>query len=156
MNARGLLLLSRKLMQIAEAALPQNNKPPTSVRLVLIDVAYHPGSSISEITDRTGFPQSLVSMSVAKLRDLGVVATEPDPTDRRRTLVRPTTRMQTMAQERGETCIEAALTNALTVADDGQLTAALAALDVLARLLVPEVLTDDTQDPATTSAADQQ
>jgi DNA-binding MarR family transcriptional regulator len=156
MNATGLLLLSRKLMQIAEAALPQNNKPPTSVRLVLIDVAYHPGSSITEITDRTGFPQSLVSMSVAKLRDLGVVATEPDPTDRRRTLVRPTTRMQTMAQGRGETSIEAALTNALAVADDGQLTAALAALDVLARLLVPEVLTDDAQDPATTSAADQQ
>ena len=80
-------------MQIAESVLPQQ-KAATSLRFVALDVGYHPDSSISEITERTGLPQSLVSMSVAKLRDLGVVQTEPDPADRRRTLVHPTAVME--------------------------------------------------------------
>src|SRR5271155_3375243 len=89
MNPMSLYLLGRKLMQIAEGMLPTGRKL-TSARLVFVDVAYHPNSSISEITERTGFPQSLVSTAVAKLRDLGLLATDPDPVDRRRTLVRTT------------------------------------------------------------------
>lgn len=56
--------------------------------LVLADVFAHPGSSISEITARTGMPQSHVSETVARLRDQGTVESFPDPADRRRTLVR--------------------------------------------------------------------
>ncbi|MBO0826701.1 MAG: MarR family transcriptional regulator [Streptosporangiales bacterium] len=61
---------------------------PTSVRLIMGDIVEHPGSAVGEITARTGFPQSHVSASVAKLREAGVVETETDPRDRRRTLVR--------------------------------------------------------------------
>ena len=46
------------------------------------------GSSISEITARTGMPQSHVSETVARLREQGTVESFPDPADRRRTLVR--------------------------------------------------------------------
>jgi DNA-binding MarR family transcriptional regulator len=133
-----LFLLGRKLMQIAEELLPQD-KIATSLRLVVIDVAYHPDSSISEITERTKFPQSLVSMSVAKLRDLGVVETAPDPADHRRTLVRATERMRARAQERAGSPIEGVLATQLGHEHQDQVGEALAALDVLARLLTPEV-----------------
>lgn len=137
-----LFLLGRRLMQIAEQALPQG-KAATSLRLVLIDVAYHPGSSISEITERTGFPQSLVSLSVAKLRDIGVVETAPDPADRRRTLVHTTERMRERAQERAGSSIETAIVNHLGPDNEDQVDEALAALDVLGRLLTPEVTEDE-------------
>lgn len=136
-----LFLLGRRLMQIAETGLPRG-KVAASLRLVLIDIAYHPGSSISEITERTGFPQSLVSMSVAKLRELGIVHTEPDPADRRRTLVRPTPRMGERARERGSSPIEAAIANQLGPEHEDQLGEVLTALDVLAGVLTPEVTTD--------------
>lgn len=133
-----LFLLGRRLMQIAEELLPQA-KVATSLRLVAIDVAYHPDSSISEITERTKFPQSLVSMTVAKLRDLDVVQTAPDPADHRRTLVRATGQMRARAQERGGSPIESVLVKQLGPEHEAQAGAALAALDVLARLLTPEV-----------------
>ena len=89
MNTMELYLLGRRLMQIAESALP-SGKSATVARLVLIDVAFHPDSSISEITERTALHQSQVSGAVRTLRERGVLETEPDPADRRRTLVRTT------------------------------------------------------------------
>ena len=138
-------------MQIAESVLPQQ-KAATSLRFVALDVGYHPDSSISEITERTGLPQSLVSMSVAKLRELGVVQTEPDPADRRRTLVHATAAMGARAQRAGGTSIEAALAEALAVDDHKDVADALAALDLLARLLVPETLEGDTEPTAAARA----
>jgi DNA-binding MarR family transcriptional regulator len=90
-NGLELLVLGRALMKIGGAALPApgGEALPASVRSVLIDIAQHPGSSVSEITARTGFPQSHVSASIARLQDNGSVLAEPDPRDRRRTLVRP-------------------------------------------------------------------
>jgi DNA-binding MarR family transcriptional regulator len=60
---------------------------PTSVRMVLVDVAEHPGGTIGQIVERLGFPQSHVSAAVARLRDDGMLVTNVDPADRRRTLV---------------------------------------------------------------------
>src|SRR5580693_7809367 len=60
---------------------------PTGPSLVLRDVFAHPGSSITDITARTGLPQSYVSESVARLRSQGILETSADPADRRRTLV---------------------------------------------------------------------
>jgi DNA-binding MarR family transcriptional regulator len=136
-----LFLLGRRLMEIAERLLPQG-KATTSLRLVLIDVAYHPATAISEITERTGFPQSLVSLSVAKLREIGVVETAPDPVDRRRTLVHTTEQMRSRAQKRAGSSIETAILAQLGPENEDQVGEALAALDVLARLLTPEVMTD--------------
>jgi DNA-binding MarR family transcriptional regulator len=55
---------------------------------VIEDVIKHPASSISEIQQRTGFVQGHVSKSVARLKARGLVETEPDPSDGRRTRVR--------------------------------------------------------------------
>jgi DNA-binding MarR family transcriptional regulator len=138
-NATDLFLLGRRLMQIAESVLPQGNEP-TSLRLVLIDIAYHPGSSITQITERTGFPQSLVSMSVSRLRDVGVVQTEPDPADRRRTLVRPTAKLAQRGQQgAGGVSIQDAVAGALAEEDRQELAEVIAALDLLANKLLPDV-----------------
>jgi DNA-binding MarR family transcriptional regulator len=51
------------------------------------DIAHHRGTSIGEIAERTGLAQSLVSTTVAKLRDAGMVEVETDPADRRRARV---------------------------------------------------------------------
>jgi DNA-binding MarR family transcriptional regulator len=135
-----LFLLGRKLMQIAEGALP-GGKKGTSRRLVFVDVAYHPNSSISEITTRTGFPQSLVSTAVAGLRELGLLESEPDPLDRRRTLVRTTPALEAIQDRLGSVPIDDILAREL--AADNQLTGVIAAIDLLSRLLIPEVLSDD-------------
>src|SRR5580692_11081147 len=46
---------------------------PTGPSLVLRDVFANPGSSITDITARTGLPQSYVSESVARLRGQAIV-----------------------------------------------------------------------------------
>ncbi|MFD1052512.1 MarR family transcriptional regulator, partial [Kibdelosporangium lantanae] len=71
---------------------------PASVRAVMIDVFEHPDTSIQEITQRTGYPQSHVSASVTKLRDGGIFVTSTDPKDRRRTLVRASPDVPARAQ----------------------------------------------------------
>jgi DNA-binding MarR family transcriptional regulator len=136
-----LFLLGRKLMQVAESGLPQG-KITTSVRLVLADVAYHPGSSITEITERTGFPQSLVSLAVARLREAGVVESEPDPSDRRRTLVRTTAALEARAKRADTPPVGALVAEELPAELQHLVPEADAALHLLARLLIPEVLDD--------------
>jgi DNA-binding MarR family transcriptional regulator len=134
-----LFLLGRKLMQVAEGALPRS-QGATSARLVLIDVVYHQGSSITEITERTGFPQSLVSMAVAKLRELGMLESEPDPMDRRRTLVRTTPALKAIPNRLGQVSIEDIVAKELDLDDQSRVTEVIEALDLVARLIIPEVL----------------
>lgn len=55
---------------------------------MLGDVFANPGTSIRAIAERTALPESYVSESVAKLREEGLVSTEVEAADRRRTLVR--------------------------------------------------------------------
>jgi DNA-binding MarR family transcriptional regulator len=137
-----LFLLGRKLMQIANGALPQG-KTATSARLIFVDVAYHANSSISEITERTGFPQSLVSTAVARLCDMGMLASGPDPHDRRRTLVRTTPAPSGVRDRLSRLTIDDLIAKELASDDRAELTEVIAALDLLSRLLTPEVLSDD-------------
>lgn len=138
MNAVELFILGRKLMKLAEDALPQ--RMATSVRLIVVDIAYHPGSSISEITERTGFPQSQVSASVAKLRELGVFDTEIDSADRRRTLVRMTPAAMERAGTVGSTPIEQVLAPALDHANGSEVAEVIDALEFLAQRVTPKAL----------------
>jgi DNA-binding MarR family transcriptional regulator len=142
MNPMSLFLLGRKLMQIAEGALPKG-QTAKSGRLVFVDVAYHPGSSISEITERTGFPQSLVSTAVARLRDIGLLESGPDPLDRRRTLVRTTPGFNAVQERLGRVSIDDLVARELGDEDQGELTDVIAALELLSRLLTPEVLSEE-------------
>jgi DNA-binding MarR family transcriptional regulator len=105
MDALDLIILGRELARIGERAMreadPDGNGPgafgaalPVGALIVMRDVLTHPGSSISDITARTGLPQSHVSESVNKLRVKGVAEINADPADRRRTLVRLTATSQ--------------------------------------------------------------
>jgi DNA-binding MarR family transcriptional regulator len=141
MNGLELYLLGRKLMKLGEEALPPSGLDDmgASVRSVLTDVFSHPGSSVSEIKDRTGFPQSHVSSSVARLRDLGVLVTAPDRADRRRTLVRPADGMVQKAVKRAASSVDATLAEAIGPDTQDRLPEVLAALDLLGELIMPQV-----------------
>ncbi|MER7768769.1 helix-turn-helix domain-containing protein [Kitasatospora sp. NPDC096140] len=158
MNGVELFLLGRTLMKIGEQAMPRPDRSEQpaqsdpsetgargSVRSVLVtlgDVVAHPGTTVGEITARTGLPQSQVSTAVARLVETGSVTTEPDPADRRRRLVHPAAHPSARVAEVRATTIDDALTAALTTPDgtapDPQLFHEVAtAIDTLARHLTP-------------------
>ena len=115
MNALDLIMLGRQLTKIGEEVLRGSKAQamPTGPSLVLRDVFAHPGSSITDVTARTGLPQSYVSESVARLRDQGIVETSADPADGRRTLVRVTAAHPRTVAAKGSAPVDAALAAAL-------------------------------------------
>jgi DNA-binding MarR family transcriptional regulator len=137
-NAVKLYLLGRKLMKIAEGALPKpaTGGAPASVRMILIDIGEHPDSSVGEIATRTGFPQSHVSASVARLREFGALVTSADPRDRRRTLTRLAPGIAQRSQ-RAAVPVDSVLAAALGSSDPTELDEVTAALDRLAARLMP-------------------
>jgi DNA-binding MarR family transcriptional regulator len=100
-DAVDLIILGRQLTRIGERAMREGDLEtdgpgslgvplPAGALIVMRDVLANPGSSISDITARTGLPQSYVSESVNRLRMKGIAEINADPADRRRTLVRLT------------------------------------------------------------------
>ena len=146
MNAVELYLLGRKLMKIAEEALPKppTGGPPTSVRMILIDIAEHPDSSVGEIASRTGFPQSHVSTSIARLRELGALVTSIDPGDRRRTLTRLAPGIRRRSR-RADVPVDSVLAAALESSDPIEVEEVIEALDGLAARLMPASARHHTQ-----------
>ncbi|WP_211349401.1 MarR family winged helix-turn-helix transcriptional regulator [Micromonospora pisi] len=145
MNGIELFLLGRTLMKIGEEAIPtdgvgQYSTSHRSVLIVASDIRAYPGSSIGEIAERTGFPQSKVSACVARLREAGAIDTEADPTDRRRLLVRPAARISARVDRVRSAPIEGALAAALGTDDPQRIAEVAAALDTLARHLTPQAL----------------
>ena len=136
MKSTDLFLLGRRLMKLAEEGLPGQGVN-NSVRLVLLDVAANPGSSISEITARTGSPQSHVSTSVIKLRQIGVVRTEVDPRDRRRTLVWVVPEALERAHSRITSTADAAIGRALGNPPSAEVAEVIGALEMVADRLGP-------------------
>jgi len=131
MNALDLIMLGRQLTKIGEEVLRGSKAQamPTGPSLVLRDVFAHPDSSITEVTARTGLPQSYVSDSVARLRDQGIVETSADPADGRRTLVRVTAQHPRTVAAKGSAPADAALAAALGhAADAGEIIGTLSAL----------------------------
>ena len=142
MNGVELFLLGRKLMKLGEEAIPPGGfrALPTSVRSILLDVFEHPNTSVGEITARTGFPQSHVSASVAKLRDEGLFTTTIDPNDRRRTLVRRSPEVTRRAANKPMVPIDDALANALGTSDPNLIEKLSQALDLIAHHLNPDAI----------------
>jgi DNA-binding MarR family transcriptional regulator len=142
MNGVELFLLGRKLMKIGEEAIPRNGfrELPTSVRSILLDVFEHPDTSVGEIATRTGFPQSHISASVAKLRDEGVFVTTIDPSDRRRTLVRRSPEVTRRVATKEMVPIRDALSAALGSDDESFIAQISDALDLLAEHLNPDAI----------------
>lgn len=126
--------LARKLMRIAEDAIPDPTgmrQLPPAVRHVMTDVFTHPGSSIAEIADRTGFPASHVRTSVTTLRDRGAVTTTADPDDADRTHVRPVARHR--AADPAAPAVDDQLAAAAGIHDPEQAKQLVATLENLAR-----------------------
>ncbi len=131
-------MLGRQLSRIGEEAMRGSRAPgmPTGPSLVLRDVFAHPDSSISDVTARTGLPQSYVSESVAKLRDQGIVETSADPSDGRRTLVRIAPDHPRTVVAKGAVSVDATLAEALGEPADGAAIAQIISTlgDIAARL----------------------
>ncbi len=139
MTGDELYRLGRRLMAIARQAMTDPDDPavPAGETAVIDDVLDHPNSAVQDITARTGFAQSYVSATVARLRDKGWVETSVDPADRRRTLVRlPDLMVQAIAEREGRS-LDEALTVALADLDAAARADVLALLDALAQRLPP-------------------
>jgi DNA-binding MarR family transcriptional regulator len=138
-NGLELFRLGRALMKIGEQAIATAGYQPlpTSVRLIVADVFEHPDSAVGEIAERTGFPQSHVSASVARLRDAGAFVTVADPADRRRTLVRTSANVRRRAAQaqRSPGPINGPLGAALGTPDARAVGKVIAMLEALARRL---------------------
>lgn len=102
---------------------------------VLEDVIAHPGSSVGEIGHRTGFVQSHVSVSTARLAARGLIITESDPADGRRTRLRVAEDVLHAIGRRAARRVDETLARA--VADPATAQRVTTLLDELARLLLP-------------------
>jgi DNA-binding MarR family transcriptional regulator len=101
---------------------------------VIEDALKNPGSPVSEIKARTGFAQSHVSESVARLKERGLIETFADPRDRRRTRVRLSeTARQAVLARAGRDADDVI---ARAIADRERAERASALLDELAELLL--------------------
>ncbi|MEU7244998.1 MarR family winged helix-turn-helix transcriptional regulator [Streptomyces sparsogenes] len=96
-----------------------------------------PGTSVGDITARTGLPQSQISTAVARLKEAGSITTAPDPADRRRVLISPAAEPSARVQQVRATTIDTALAAALDTGDPRRLREVTDALAVLARHLTP-------------------
>lgn len=139
MMAFDLIVLGRQLARIGETVMRGQAPPaqPTIAGMVLADVFAHPGSSISEITARTGMPQSHVSETVARLREQGTVESFPDPADRRRTLVRVSARHPGSVMRAALVPVDAELTAALGDIGSDEAADTIKTLEALAARLRP-------------------
>jgi DNA-binding MarR family transcriptional regulator len=102
------------------------------------DVLANPGSSITDITTRTGLPQSYVSESVNKLRVKGYAEITADPADRRRTLVRLTARHLERVARHSARDADGVLRSALGDVDEAKAQKVIALLTDLAHRLRTE------------------
>jgi DNA-binding MarR family transcriptional regulator len=144
-NGVELFLLGRTLMKIGEETIPTDgvgtySTSSRSVLIVMLDVYAHPDTSVSEITHRTGLPQSAVSGCVARLKEVGSVVTAPDPADRRRTLLRRNPEVSERRAEVAAAPVEAALGAALGTSDADEIARTVTLLEQLAERLSPDVL----------------
>lgn len=146
MNTGRLYQLGRRLMEVSRAAASDPGDPglPPGGAVVLEDVLAHPGSSVGEIADRTGFAQSHVSETVAKLGSSGTLETAADPSDGRRKLVRVSERLLSgVFAERGARGVEEAVTEAMADPDPRAAERAVRMLEELSRLLLPDATRPD-------------
>lgn len=141
-NGVDLFLLGRALMKIGEEAMPteglrEHTRGIRSVLVVVGDVREHPGSSVGEIAERTGLPQSAVSTAVARLRETGSVVTTPDPADRRRVLIEPAARVSARVAKVRSMSVDSALAEALGTDDPDDVAEVVAMLERLSARLGP-------------------
>jgi DNA-binding MarR family transcriptional regulator len=141
MNAGELHHLARVLRDIAIRATSDPGELPVSPGdlAIIEDISHHRDTPLGDIAKRTGLAQSLVSKTVARMRDAGVVRTKVDTDDRRRVLIAIDPKMRKgLFRTRAARPIEPAIRGQLQHATDAELAAIVTMLDrLLARLAPP-------------------
>lgn len=137
MNAARLHWLARHLREVAADATADagDGRISASALAIIEDVANHPATSVGEVAGRTRLAQSLVSRTVAAMREAGVFVTTPDHADRRRLLISidPATRLQ-LFRDRGARPIDRELARALPECPPTTIARALALLEELSAI----------------------
>ncbi|MFF8769460.1 MarR family winged helix-turn-helix transcriptional regulator [Kitasatospora sp. NPDC015120] len=89
MDGVQLLRLGKRLTELGREMIidPASEHLTPGEIAVVADVYRHPATSARDIQVRTGFAQSHVSVSVARLRERGLLDAAADPGDGRRTLL---------------------------------------------------------------------
>lgn len=111
MRAADLHRLARTLREVALRATGNTGEDRVNAGelAVLEDVARHPGSTVRDVTDRTGLAQSLVSRITRAMADAGALTIDADPQDRRRVRIALEERTRAMILDRAGGSIDAAL-----------------------------------------------
>lgn len=137
MNGRQLNRLARRLVELSRQASTYRDDlvPAPGEAAILGEVVEHPGCSIRDLCERTGFAQSHISTIVAALTERGLLETATDPADRRRTLVHPGTPLVRGVNRRQRPIDD---TLAAALADPAAARRAAELLDELAAILFPE------------------
>jgi DNA-binding transcriptional ArsR family regulator len=134
-----LIMLGRQLTKIGEEALRGGQAPPLPAghALVLRDVLAHPGSSVTDITARTGLAQSIVSKAIARFQEQGIVEIGADPADGRRTLARVSQGHLGDVRRKGAATADAALAAAFGADGPAAVAEIIGGLETLAARLRP-------------------
>lgn len=92
MDATDLYYLTRRLRALLEPQIEAVGTPSMSIpqQIVFRDVIEFAGSTVKAISERRHIAQSVVSKAIADGREMGLLSTKTDPTDRRRALTYPT------------------------------------------------------------------
>jgi DNA-binding MarR family transcriptional regulator len=137
MNIARLRRLGRRLVELSKPADGDDQPMLTpGEEAVFEDVLRHPGGAVGEIQARTGFAQSHVSASVARMRERGILETGPDPSDGRRTQVRVADAAMHALFRRATTPVEEVVRRA--VPDPADADRAVALLKELEALLITD------------------
>ena len=108
LDVAGIYYVTRKLQAELEAFLGTQGvlaggRTPLHRRAVIRDIVESPGSFVGEIAERLHVAQSIVSKTVFWGREAGLLVTDVDPVDRRRTRVHPSGRLsETLAARLGQ------------------------------------------------------
>jgi DNA-binding MarR family transcriptional regulator len=133
--------IARLLREVALDATADPGETPVSAGDVAIaeDIAHHETASVGEIAARTGLAQSLVSRTVAKLHEAGVVVTERDPDDGRRVLISIAPGIRTgLFRARARRRVEPALRSRYPDSSEAEIARVVALLAELADILTGE------------------
>jgi DNA-binding MarR family transcriptional regulator len=136
MDSGQLHRLGRRLIELSRAATSDTgDQAMTPAEAAVIeDVIKNPGASVTEISQRTGFVQSHVSASMARLRERGLLETSPDPLDGRRITVQITRSASRAIKHRSGRPIEDTIEKAVT--DPNAARRAVELLNELTELLI--------------------
>ncbi|MFE4971603.1 MarR family winged helix-turn-helix transcriptional regulator [Kitasatospora sp. NPDC056651] len=137
MDGVQLLRLGKRLTELGRELIiaPASQQLTPAEIAVIADVFRHPAASAQEVRVRTGFAQSHVSVSVARLREQGLLEAAPDPDDGRRTLLTVSERARQAIHSHVAEPAEPVIAKA--VPDPEQARRVTELLDELAVLLLP-------------------